>query len=385
MADFLILDDDKKTEVEPQKEKTKESIWIVERLNLLVLSFQKIKTRDKAIFYRLLSTMVNSWISLLKAVSILEKQEKNPLFKRILSFFIVDLKEWKTLSECMSRFPKDFDKAEVWIIRAWEKTWLLNKSLSDLADQIEKLDSISWKIKWALMYPAFIIVVVIIVMIIMMVKVVPNLLEIFMSEDALPASTRILIAISDFFVAHWFMIIVVIVAILVWINIWKKTENGSYMYDNLKMKVPIMWELTQKMVLSKFSRIFSWLIGSWVSIVESLRITAEAVWSEVYKQKILLLSQDVAGWIKIWESIDWDPLFPDMMVQMIQVWEQTAKLDETIAKVADFYDEQVDNVISTLNKLLEPIILVILAVLVWFMALAIMEPIMWLADTVENL
>jgi type IV pilus assembly protein PilC len=118
--------------------------------------------------------------------------------------------------------------------------------------------------------------------------------------------------------------------------------------------------------------------------VESLVITAEAVWNEVYKQRILLLSQDVAWGIKIWESIDGDKLFPDMIVQMIQVWEQTAKLDQTIDKVADFYDEQVDNTISVINKLLEPFILITLAVVVWFIAIAIMQPIMNLSETVSN-
>jgi type IV pilus assembly protein PilC len=175
-----------------------------------------------------------------------------------------------------------------------------------------------------------------------------------------------------------------IIVIFIWIIIWKSTEDWKYIFDNLKMKVPIFWDIIQKTVLSKFSRIFSGLIGSWVSIVESLKITSEAVWSEVYKQRILLLSQDVAWGIKIWESIDWDKLFPDMMVQMIQVWEQTAKLDQTVSKVADFYDEQVDNIIWALNKLLEPFILVTLAVIVWFIALAIMQPIMNLADTISS-
>jgi type II secretory pathway component PulF len=190
---------------------------------------------------------------------------------------------------------------------------------------------------------------------------------------------------SNFFVGYWWLMALFIFLAVSWFIFWKGTEDWRYIFDNFKMKIPIFWEIIQKTVLSKFSRIFSGLIGSWVSIVESLKITAEAVGNEAYKQRILLLSQDVAGGIKIWESIDWDKLFPDMMVQMIQVWEQTAKLDQTIAKVADFYDEQVNNIIWALNKLLEPFILVTLAVVVWFVALAIMQPIMNLADTVSNM
>ena len=126
------------------------------------------------------------------------------------------------------------------------------------------------------------------------------------------------------------------------------------------------------------------MISSWVSMVESLKITSDVVWNEVYRQKILLLAQDVKSGIRIHESLEWSPLFPDMMVQMIQVWEETANLDQTITKVADFYDEQVDNTIRVLNKLLEPFIIVFLAVVVWFIAMAIMQPIMQLADTISN-
>lgn len=130
------------------------------------------------------------------------------------------------------------------------------------------------------------------------------------------------------------------------------------------MKIPVFGTIIQKVVLSKFSRILSGLIASGVSIVESMRIVSDAVGNEVYRQRILLLSEDVKQGMKIWESLDTDELFPDMMVQMIQVGEQTAKLDQTIIKVADFYDEQVDNVIGSINKLLEPFIIVFLAVVV---------------------
>ena len=119
-------------------------------------------------------------------------------------------------------------------------------------------------------------------------------------------------------------------------------------------------------------------------LVESLKITAEAVWNEVYKQRILLLTEDVGSWIKIWESLDWDKLFPDMMIQMIQVWEETAKLEETILKVSDYYDEEVDNIISNINKLLEPFIIITLAIIVWFIAMSILEPIMNMADTISG-
>ena len=360
------------------------NLTLLDKINKVFVWMQSIKTRDKLVFYRLLSTMANAWVWLVRAVWILEKQEKNPVLKNILSRFVVELKSWKKLSECLAVYPNSFWEAEVWIIKSWEKTWKLNSVLVDLADQIEKVESINGKLKGALMYPAFIVAVVFWVVFVMMVMVVPKLLEIFEDKASLPASTKTLIVVSDFMVNYWFVMIAFFLVLFIWISIWKKTPSGKYLFDQFLFKIPIMWDVLQKIVLSKFSRVFANLISSWVSMVESLKITSDVVWNEVYRQKILLLAQDVKSGIRIHESLEWSPLFPDMMVQMIQVWEETANLDQTITKVADFYDEQVDNTISVLNKLLEPFIIVFLAVIVWFIAMAIMQPIMNLADTVSN-
>ncbi len=353
-------------------------------MNDLLMSMQHVSVKDKLIFYRLLSTMTNAWMSIVKSVMVLEAQEKNAILKKILTVFIEELQSGKNLSECLSLYPGSFTEAEVWIVRSGEKTWKLNTVLLDLANQIEKMSSISWKLKSAMIYPAFILIVVIGVIAVMMVMVVPKLLEIFSDKSALPASTQTLIAVSDFLAGYWIGILICLGLMYIGVKIWKQTPRGKYLFDLLIFKVPIFGELMQKLVLSQFSRLLSGLIGSGISIVWAFQIVADGVWNEVYRQRILLLQEDVQQWIKIWEALDGDKLFPPMMIQMIQVWEQTAKLDETILKVADFYDEQVDNMIATLNKLLEPMIIVFLAVVVWWIAMAIMQPIMNLADTVSN-
>ena len=387
MADFLILDEEQNKKNDNNvnnKNKPLESLNFIDKLNNLLIWMQSIKTKEKVIFYRLLSTMTNAWMTVVKSILVLESQEKNPVFKNVLVRFAGELKEWKNLSECMELYPASFTEAEIWIIKSWEKTGQLNWVLVDLANQIEKVESLNWKIKSAMMYPMFIILVVIWVISVMMTLVVPKLLDIFDDKSNLPATTQTLIAISDWFRSYWLLWIIIIVWIYAFVQFWKKTPEWKYMYDDFLMKVPIFWWITRKLVLSKFARVFSGLTSSWVSIVESLKITSSAVWNEVYKQRLLLLSEDIASWIKMWESLDGDKLFPEMMVQMIQVWEQTAKLDKTILKIADFYDDEVDNTIWVLNKLLEPFIIVTLAVIVWFIAMAIMQPIMNLADTVAT-
>ena len=387
MADFLILDDEKNSQNDNNVQNevsTASSGTFMDRINDFIMSMQSVKIKEKVIFYRLLSTMTNAWMTLMKSILVLEKQEKNPVFKQILWRFGEELKEWKNLSECLEEYPASFSEAEIWIIKSWEKTWQLNKVLSDLASQIEKVESLTWKIKSAMMYPMFIIVVVIGVVAVMMTAIVPKLLDIFDDKSTLPASTKLLMSISDAFRWYWFLFIIIIVVIVFIVSIWKKTPDWKYIFDNVMLHIPVFWSINKKLILSKFSRVFSWLVGSWVSVVESLKITSAAVWNEVYKQRILLLSEDISIWIKMWESLDGDKLFPEMMIQMIQVWEQTAKLDQTILKVADFYDDEVDNTISILNKLLEPFIIVTLAIIVWFIAMAIMQPIMNLADTVSQ-
>ena len=385
MWDFLILDENQKDTGSASK-KTKSSRHInkspIDHINDLLISMQSIKTKDKVVFYRLLATMTNAWMTLVKSVTVLEKQEKNPIMKKILTYFIENLKEWKKLSDCLLNYPWSFSDAEVWIIKSWETTGRLNQTLTDLAAQIEKVESLNGKIRWAMMYPFFVVVVVVIVVSVMMIMIVPKLLEIFDDKSQLPATTLLLMDISDFFRAHWILMIIWFVVFVVWIKIWKKTPNWLYLMDKLSLNIPVFGTINRKMILSKFSRIFAWLSWSWVSVVESLNITSKAVWNEVFKQRLELVWEDVASGIKMRESLDWDKLFPDMMIQMIQVWEQTAKLDKTIVKVADFYDEEVDNTIWVLNKLLEPFIVVTLAIIVWFIAIAIMEPIMWLADTI---
>ncbi len=357
---------------------------LMTKLNEFVAKFGKVKTKEKVILYRLLATMLNAGMPLIKSVSVLEKQEKNQILKKILAECIAWLKQWKNLSDCLDEHHKSFDAAEIGIIRSGEKTWQLDIVMTSLADQVEKVASITGKLKSALIYPAMIMLVVVWVIGVMMTMVVPNLLEIFEDKTALPPSTQLLIAMSDFTVNYWFLLIPIIFGWVVGVNYWKKTPSGKYNYDQILLKIPVFGQIVQKVSLSKFSRVFAGLLSSWVSIVESLRIVSDAVWNEVYRQRILLLLEDVRQGLKIYESLDGDTLFPDIMVQMIQVGEQTANLDKTIVKVADFYDEQVDNLAATINKLLEPFIIVFLAVVVWFIAIAIMQPIMNLADTVAS-
>ncbi|RAL57900.1 hypothetical protein BLD25_00920 [Candidatus Gracilibacteria bacterium GN02-872] len=383
MADFLILDNEKKNDNVNNVYNRKKSGFFGQ-IGELFYSFQKIRTKEKIQLYRLLSTMLNAGLTLVKAVGVLEKQQKKGTYKKILMRFSENLTSGKRLSDCLADFPNDFSEAEVGMVKSGEKTGQLTDVLMELAIQTERLDSINGKIKSAMIYPTFIVLVVVSVVYVIMTMVVPKLVEVFGDKETLPNSTKNLISVSEFLSNNGVFILIFLIVLYVFFFFWRRTPTGAYIFDEYVFKIPIFGPMMKKIILSKFSRIFSGLISSGVSVLESLRITAEAVGNEVYKQRILLINEDVSKGIKIWESLDGDKLFPDMMVQMIQVGEETAKLEETVLKVSDYYDEEVDNTIANINKLLEPIIIISLAIVVGFIAMAILEPIMNLADTVSN-
>jgi type II secretory pathway component PulF len=193
-----------------------------------------------------------------------------------------------------------------------------------------------------------------------------------------------LIATSDFFVNYWWLLLVGFIGFVLFIVIWRSTPEGHYRFDAIMLKFPIVGPIIRKVVLSKFARVFSNLLSSGISIVESLRIVSEVVDNEVYRQRILLLREDIKRGIKIGEGLEDDRLFPDMLVQMIKVGEETARLDSIILKVADFYDAEVDTTVNAINKTIEPVIIVVMAVAVGFIAVGVMQPIMGLSEAVTG-
>lgn len=193
-----------------------------------------------------------------------------------------------------------------------------------------------------------------------------------------------LVNISSFIQNYWYVFFIVPFLFMSSLTAWRKTEHGLYITDKILLNIPGVGSLLQKIIISRFARLLSSLMGSGVSIVEALRIISGALGNEVYRQRVLLLRDDVTRGVTMGVSLEDDPLFPDMVTQMIRVGEETAKIDTIIIKVADFYDEEVDGAVSTINKIIEPIIIVTMAVVVGFIAYAIMTPIMQLSDVISQ-
>lgn len=329
-----------------------------------------------------MATMTNASMTVLKSLDTLKKQEKDKKMLAFYNFVIERVKSGSTLNDSLRSYYDNFTDAECSIIEAGERTGKLNQALLQIADQTEKMDSISRKIRGAMIYPAVLIIGMIAVIIVLMVKVIPTLLEFFGDPETLPDSTKMILGMSNFFQAYWPVLVIGVVAIYVFYAAWKKTPNGKYLNDKMILKAPIAGPIVQKVILSRFSRVFSNLIGSGVAIVEAIRIVASAVGNEVYRQRILLLRQDIKAGKKMAESLEDDPMFPELLVAMLRVGEETAQIGNTVIKIADFYDEEVDIAIGSIQKLIEPFILVMMGAVIGFIAIGVMQPMMGLAGAI---
>lgn len=343
-----------------------------------------ITLRQKVIFFRILATMVNASLTVLKSLTSLKKQEKDKNMAKFYDFMIEKIQWGLTMHESLAAYYWNFSDSEVYLIEAWERTGKLNQALIQIADQTEKVDSITRKIKWAMTYPVLLVVGMAWCVTLLMVKVIPTLTSFFWDPENLPAATKLIVNTSEAFQNSWLLIAIVLGFGFMFFKIWKKTKSGKYRWDGILLHMPVFGPLLRKVILSRFARIFSNLIGSWVSVIEAIRIVSSAVGNEVYHQRLLLLRQDVKNWQKMAESLEDDPLFPDLLVSMLRVGEETAQIGQTVVKIADFYDEEVDIAVWSIQKMIEPIILVVMAVVIWFIAVGIFQPIMNLAGSISG-
>lgn len=357
------------------------------RLNDFLVDHSKVSVRDKATFFRLLSVMLNAGLPLIRSLNTLGVQsEKSPHLARILFDIARQIEAGRSLSEGMGDHSDVFDEAQIGVVRAGEASGQLNKTLRSLAEEIEKTASVTGKVKGALVYPVVIMTLLIGVIFLMMILVVPQMTKLFSQTGAeLPLPTRVLIAISNFSVAYWPVVLIGFVALIFGFGAWKKTRTGKYVWDYALLKLPIFGPIFQKTALSKFSRGFSNLMGSGVPIIKSIEIVSQSVGNEVYKKRLLLTAEDMKRGIPMAENMADSNLFPKILVNMIEIGEQTAQLETVVLKVAEFYDEEIDNVVASLTKIMEPMILVIIGVTVGGLVAAIMLPIIQLTDIAGNL
>lgn len=365
---------------------------VLERIDNYLAEFSDVSVNDKVIFYRLLSTMINAWVEIANALETIKGQVKSPKLVIIIWKIVKRVSWWSALSSSMANFPDVFFLAEIWVIKAWEKSWKLNTILIDLANQIETSALITWKIKGAMIYPVLVIGIVIWALFIIMIFVIPQIKEMFTSMWAeLPFITQLLIQWSDFLVrdnflwtSNWFLVFVMFVLLWFGFQLFKRSKVWSFYFAIFVLRLPIFWNLSQKIAVSKFCSALHLLVSSWISVIDTLKLSSEMIWNEAYRIRILRVVQDVQQWLLIAHNIKNDTLyFPDMLASMIYVWEKTAQLDNISKKIAEYYENEVDTMVRNLMQLFEPLIMVVLGLWVAWMVIAVMLPLLSMSDIVS--
>lgn len=343
-----------------------------------------IKTKDIVIFTRQFATMINSGLPLVQSLDILAEQTENVALRKTISEVLYDVESGHTLADAMARHPKVFTELFVNMVAAGEAGGILDTILLRLATFLEKNDALVRKIKGAMVYPAVIFSVAGGAIVILLIFVIPTFQSMFESAGIpLPLPTRIVIGMSAFLQAYWWAVGAGVIGGVVGIRQFYKTSTGQLFIDRVLLALPVLGDLQRKAAVARFTRTLGTLVSSGVSILEGLEITAKTAGNRVIHDAVMGSRASIAGGETIAGPLKESGVFPPMVVQMINVGEQTGGLDEMLTKIADFYDEEVDQAVETLLAAMEPIMIVVLGVVVGGMIVAMYLPIFDMINAVE--
>ncbi|HET9949840.1 MAG TPA: type II secretion system F family protein, partial [Longimicrobiales bacterium] len=327
---------------------------------------------------------INSGLPLVQSLDILAEQTENQVLRKTISEVLYDVESGHTLADAMAKHPKIFTELYVNMVAAGEAGGILDTILLRLATFLEKNDALVRKIKGAMIYPAVIFTVAAAAILILLVFVIPTFQQMFESAGIpLPLPTRIVIGASAFLQSYYWLVGLVVVGAVVGTRAYYKTPAGQLQIDRMLLSLPILGDLQRKAAVSRFTRTLGTLVSSGVSILEGLEITAKTAGNRVIHDAVMGSRASIAGGETIAGPLKESGVFPPMVVQMINVGEQTGGLDEMLSKIADFYDEEVDAAVEALLAAMEPIMIVVLGVLVGGMIVAMYLPIFDMINAVQ--
>ncbi len=335
-----------------------------------------IKTKDITIFARQFATMINAGLSLTKCLSILAAQSESKELRDIISQVGRDVEAGQSLSDAMSKHPKVFPPIFVNMVRAGETGGVLDEVLLRVADHFENEAALKGRIKSAMTYPIAMGSLVLIVLAAMMIFVVPTFETMFASMGGeLPGLTKAMVAISDG-ARSWpgLVFVVAVIGITVAFRTWKSTENGRYIWDGIKLRMPVFGSLVRKIALAKFTRTFGTLVSAGVPILSALDIVGDTAGNEVVSRAVKKVRAAIKEGETIAKPLAESPVFPSMLVQMIAVGEETGALDAMLNKIADFYDEEVSTAVDGLTSLIEPLMMASLGGVVGLIVISLYLP-----------
>lgn len=347
----------------------------------------KITSRDYCVFCRQMLAILGAGVSIINALQMLAEQTENVALKKGIGTLADEVGKGETLSNAMRKQPKVFPSMFVNLIEAGEATGTLEISFDRMALQFEKENQLQQVIKKALTYPIIVGVVAVGVVFAMMTFVIPTFMSMFTDMDVeMPAITQFVINMSDFFVAYWWLVIIVIVVLVFGIKAYAKTVSGRVLFGTLKIKLPVIKNVEVKSAAAKFSRTLSTLLRAGVPMIQALEITANSVDTNIHFQRAVYSARDqVANGSSLSKPIKMSGLFPPMVEHMISIGEETGNLEDMLENVAEYYEEEVTTATEQMMTVLEPMMILVLALIVGVIILAILQPMMTLYDAVGNM
>lgn len=341
----------------------------------------KVKEKDIVVFVRQFATMIDAGLPLVQCLDILQDQQANPTFKRMLKQVKRDVEEGSTLSEAIRRHPKVFDNLFVNLVAAGEMGGILDVILNRLAAYIEKAAKLKKKVKGAMTYPGIVITIAVVVVAVILIFVIPTFAKLFTDAGApLPALTLTVINLSDFMVKYWYMLLVAGFLLGFGFKQLRQTTAGRDATDRMFLKAPVMGMLIRKVSVARFTRTLGTMLASGVPILDGLDIVASTAGNLVVEKAIRAARSAISEGRSVAEPLEETGVFPGMVTQMIAVGEATGALDVMLGKIADFYDDEVDVAVDALTSLLEPMLIVFLGITVGGLLVAMYLPIFQIAD-----
>jgi type IV pilus assembly protein PilC len=345
---------------------------------------RKVTDKDITLFTRQLATMMKAGVPLLQSFDIVGKGHSNPRVAKLLMDIRTEVETGSSLAAAFRKFPMYFDALFCNLVQAGEQAGILETLLDRLASYKEKILAIKSKIKAALFYPVAIIVVAFVITAVIMIFVIPAFKQVFTSFGAdLPAPTLMVMAISDFFVEYWYLIFgIVIGGVYGFFEMWKRSEAVQIFMDRLLLKVPVFGDLVRKSTIARWTRTLSTMFAAGVPLVEALDSVGGASGNYVYVAATKQIQQEVSQGTSLTTAMQNANVFPNMVIQMASIGEESGALDNMLSKVADFFENEVDDAVEALSSLMEPLIMVVLGVLIGGMVIAMYLPIFKLGQAV---
>lgn len=363
----------------------------IEQANLLTkeLNIQigsGVKPRDLSVFCRQFISMVNAGVTILDTLNMLAEQTENKAMAKAIRGVYGEIQKGETLSDALAKYPKIFPDIMVSMVAAGEASGKIDVAFERMAGHFEKSAKMKALIKKAAVYPVMVAIVALAVVVVMLVKVIPSYEDMFNQMGGeLPGITKAVVAMSDFIIQYWYLIVIVVVAAVVGIKMFKKTETGEIFFGQLGRKMPVFGKLNIKTAASNYARTLSTLVYSGLPMIEALAITANTMSNYLYKQALYKAKDEVSKGVPLSEPIEQCGLFPPMVYHMTRIGEETGDLEGMLNRLADYYDEEVEMATQTVMAALEPMIILVLAAVVIVLVAAIMSPMLAMYQQMDSL